>query len=146
MLIWRASVTWPVMPYLLPNVIDSTDRPEWLNLTMAGRDLTAPETLDLALIIFQQLTSWVTTAWANPCEMLPPGNGDSAVRLALTCHQPTPSVLTLIIALKELMLLILTWGGKMVKCDFGVGKNYTHQAAVGTFEIIELESPDLTTE
>ena len=44
------------------------------------------------------------------------------------------------------MLLILTWGGKTVKCDFGVGKNYTHQAAVGTFEIIELESPDLTTE
>ncbi len=136
-LTWRTSLNWPTMPYLLPNVIDSTDRPEWLNFTHAGRDLTAQETLDLALIVFQQLTSWVSTPWANPCDMQPV-NGDAAIRLALTCHQPMPSVLTLIIALKELMLLILSWGGKEVKYDFGVGTNYTHGAALGTFEIIEL--------
>ena len=136
-LTWHTSVSWPTMPYLLPNVIDNSDRPEWLNFTQAGRDLTAEETLDLALIVFQQLTQWVSTAWADPCEMQPV-NGDAAIRLALTCHRPTPSVLTLIIALKELMLLILSWGGKVVQYDFGVGTNYTHGAAVGTFEIIEL--------
>lgn len=78
--------------------------------------------------------------------MPPPANGDAAIRLALTCHQPTPSVLTLIIALKELMMAILSWGGKVVKYDFGLGTNYSHQAAVGTFEVIELEDPDLNTE
>ena len=146
MLTWCTSLSWPILPYLLPNVIESKSRPEWLNFTEAGRDLTSQETLDLALIIFQQLTNWISTAWANPCEIEPPGNGDAAIRLALTCHQPTPSVLTLIIALKELMLAILTWGGKVVKYDFGLGTNYTHQAAVGTFEVIELAGPDLTTE
>ena len=44
------------------------------------------------------------------------------------------------------MMAILSWGGKVVKYDFGLGTNYTHQAAVGTFEVIELEDPDLNTE
>ena len=121
------------MPFLLPNIINAAQYPEWLNFTDSGQDLSVTETLSLSLILFQQLEYWIESAWHNPCDLQPVANG--AVRVILTCHKRTPDVVTLVFALAEFLVMVLSWGGKEVTYDFGVGTSYTHEDAQGTFDI-----------
>ena len=123
------------MPFLLPSITDTAKFPEWLNFTAAGRDFNDQETLTLSLVLFEQLQSWVATAWHDPCETDNGLSGYGVIRLSLDCHRTTPSVLTVVMALAQYMVLALSWGGKEVTFDFGVGTNYTHEASEGTFKI-----------
>ena len=115
--------------------MDTTKVPEWVNFTTGGRDFTEQETRTLSLIIFEQLQSWLFHAWSDPCEEENGLAGYGVIRVKLECHKTTPSVLTVVIAVAQYLVLVLSWGGKEVTFDFGVGRNYSHAASEGTFTV-----------
>ena len=131
------------MPFLLPSIMETAKYPEWLNFTAAGRDFNDQETLTLSLVLFEQMQVWVTSAWYDPCQDHSRLNGFGVINVKLYCHKTTPSVLTVVMALAQYMILVLTWGGKELTFDFGVGTDYSHEASEGTFKIFMQQNSGL---